>query len=532
MSLPTDTMPAAVAPSQEQPSTATTSKALSLNTDSNDQPLDKPNRPQSLAGEIFFVAVVCAAQLFTQVGLALSIALQTIIAESFHIADQPGTISWFSAGYSLTVGTFILVAGRLGDVFGHRRFLVGGFAWLGLWSALAGVAVYSGPALFAFCRAMQGMGPAFMLPNAVAILSRAYEPGSMRQNMMFSLLGATAPSGFVVGAVFASLIAQKAWWPWAYWVMCFACLLMAVLSVFAVPKTVKENHESDEKDTLWKRVDLLGSAAGVTALILFNFAWNQGPVVGWTQPYTYSIMIVGILMFIAFVIFEKRAAYPLIPFGVLKIDSFFTLACIAAGWSSFGIYTLYTWNIIVLFRGASPLLASAQFSPVVISGLCAAVGTGFALSHLRPSSVMLISMIAFATGGAILATLPIHQTYWAQIFVGVLILPWGMDMSFPAATIVLSRAMPRKHQGLAASLVSTFVNYSISIGLGLAGTVEYNINDGGRNIIHGFRGALYMGVGLAGLGVVVALLFCVVETHRSKESKKMEIVDSKQPTTV
>lgn len=118
--------------------------------------------------------------------------------------------------------------------------------------------------------------------------------------------------------------------------------------------------------------------------------------------------------------------------------------------------------------------------------------------------------------------MPIHQTYWAQEFVGLIILPWGMDMSFPAATIVLSRAMPRKHQGLAASLVNTFVNYSISIGLGFAGTVDSNVNDEGREVLRGFRGALYMGVGLASLGVVVALMFCSVERHRCKVSGNMK----------
>ncbi|KAJ2969322.1 hypothetical protein NQ176_g8725 [Zarea fungicola] len=143
-------------------------------------PVTKPIQTQHPYGEAFFVTVVCCAQLFTQAGLALSIAPQKMIATSFHIADQPGTISWFSASYSLTVGTFILIAGRLGDVFGHKRFFVGGFAWFGLWSAIAGFAVYSGPILFAFCRAMQGIGPALLLPNAVAILGRAYEPGSGR----------------------------------------------------------------------------------------------------------------------------------------------------------------------------------------------------------------------------------------------------------------------------------------------------------------------------------------------------------------
>lgn len=87
-------------------------------------------------------------------------------------------------------------------------------------------------------------------------------------------------------------------------------------------------------------------------------------------------------------------------------------------------------------------------------------------------------------------------------------------MSFPSGTLILSNAMPREHQGLAGSLVSTTVNYSISLGLGFAGTVESNVNNGGRDVLRGFRGALYLGIGLAGLGVVVSICFMIVSWRR------------------
>ncbi|KAL4865191.1 hypothetical protein BDV12DRAFT_200383 [Aspergillus spectabilis] len=473
----------------------------------------KVERPQSLAGEALFVAVICSSQLLTQAGLALSMVPQHYIGHTFGVDDEPGKLSWFSAGYSLTVGTFILIAGRLGDVFGHKTFFVGGYVWFGLWSAVAGFAAFSDSyGFFVFCRTMQGIGPAFLLPNAIAILGRCYDPGR-RQNMIFSLFGATAPGGFLLGAVFSSLLTQMAWWPWSCWILCFACLLLAGLGSFIIPTTPAPPPEPSS--TWWQRTDTLGSITGVSALLLFNFAWNQGPVVGWPTAYTYIILLLGIFTFGAFVFVEKRLArHPLIPFATLPPESVFTLACIAAGWSSFGIFVFYACNVLEVLRGQTPLLTSAQFSPIAVSGLCAAITTGLALTHLRASSVMLISMTAFLTGGIILATVPIHQSYWAQTFVGILVLPWGMDMSFPAATIILSRAMPRAHQGVAASLVNTFVNYSISIGLGVAGTVEGQVNREGRDLVRGFRGAFYVGVGLAGLGVALALTFCFVERVR------------------
>ena len=83
-------------------------------------------------------------------------------------------------------------------------------------------------------------------------------------------------------------------------------------------------------------------------------------------------------------------------------------------------------------------------------------------------------------------------------------------MSFPSATVILSNSVSRSQQGIGASLVNTVVNYSISLGLGFAATVEVHVNNGGETLhdtLHGYRGALYMGIGLAGLGVLISSLF-------------------------
>jgi hypothetical protein len=88
-------------------------------------------------------------------------------------------------------------------------------------------------------------------------------------------------------------------------------------------------------------------------------------------------------------------------------------------------------------------------------------------------------------------------------------------MSFPSATVILSNTMPREHQGVAASLVNTVVNYSISIGLGFAGIVNTRINPSlkptQQQLLDGFRGAWYTGIILGGLGIVVSIIF--VLTH-------------------
>jgi hypothetical protein len=99
-------------------------------------------------------------------------------------------------------------------------------------------------------------------------------------------------------------------------------------------------------------------------------------VVAWTAAYTYFIKIIGILIFIVFVLIEKRASHPLIPFGVLCINFLFALVCISAGWSSSGFSVFYTLNLIQVPRERTPLLRSTQITPINISGLFAAGAAG------------------------------------------------------------------------------------------------------------------------------------------------------------
>ena len=124
---------------------------------------------------------------------------------------------------------------------------------------------------------------------------------------------------------------------------------------------------------------------------------------------------------------------------------------------------------------------------------------------------MILALVSFTIGVTLIATVPPNQIFWGQIFVSTIVMPFGMDMSFPAATLILSDAVKVEHQGIAASLVNLVVNYSISLGVGFAGTVEVHVSHGDK--LGGFRGGLYLGVGVAALGLVISLIFAAVHKN-------------------
>lgn len=384
----------------------------------------KASRTQSPAKEAAFIAVVCAAQLMTQAGLSLSIAPIQAISASF--GTTPRDLTWASAAYSLSVGTLILVSGRLGDTYGHRLLFIIGFVWFGVWSLLGGFAVWSNEIFFDCCRALQGIGPALLLPNAVAIFGRTYAPG-LKKDMVFCLFGATAPGGFTLGATFCSLLAQRVWWPWGYWVMGIACFIFAVLGFLVIPQDDPAEHDSQSKgESTFERLDALGAITGVSGLVLINFAWNQACIVGWNVPYTYVLLIVGILFIVLFLFVEHKAAFPLLPSSVFKGEVAWVLGCIAAGWSSFGILVFYYYNFLEEIEHNSGLLVTAKWAGASLSGATAAVVTGLLMSRVPPSIIMLAAMLAFTIGLSLLATMPPGQIYWANAFLIMVITPWGM----------------------------------------------------------------------------------------------------------
>lgn len=280
---------------------------------------------------------VCSSMFTNQLGLCNTLTMLEIIGESFGVTD-PGKLSWTISGYGLTLGTFILIGGRLGDEFGNKAIFVIGTGWLALTSMMAGASVYSSYPVYILARVLQGLGPALTVPNALAIMGKCFSEGP--RNMGFAWFAALAPVGAMAGLLFGPLFAM-AWWPWIYWSQALGVAFLFVLAIVAIPNMPVEGEQNQRRTIreILSRLDLLGGASGVTALVLFNFAWNQSLVTTWDEPYVYVCLILSFLFLAAFLYIELRIArYPILPVAVLTSDIAFIFGCTAAGWSTFGIW--------------------------------------------------------------------------------------------------------------------------------------------------------------------------------------------------
>lgn len=225
---------------------------------------------------------------------------------------------------------------------------------------------------------------------------------------------------------------------------------------------------------------------------------------------------------IAFFFIEMHIAkFPLLPMRGLQPQALLTLGCIAAGWASHGIWLYYYYMFLMHLRKLSGTHATLELLPVGPLGIVFALSTGKLIKRFHVSRVMLVAMLMFFIGAIVLCFAPVGQSYWIQTFISVVVMPGGMNLSFPAGCLLLSNAMPREHQGKAASLVSTVVNYSIASGLGLAGSIESHVNDHGADLLKGYRGAWALGIGFSGLGVILSLIFMYTAREQIQDARRV-----------
>jgi len=465
-----------------------------------------PSHFSSSFQEAIFIVIIGASQLFSIGGVGNTAYSVQQIARALNVTSN-GQMSWFLAAYALCGGVSVLVTGRLGDHFGHKYVFIFGWIWMAIWSLITGFA--HNLVLFDFARALTGVGNGALVPNSFALLARAFPPFSVKKNLAFAFLGFCAPSGYIVGGLVGAAFAEKVTWRWGFWFWAIGSLTLGIVSFVVIPHSVG----SPIPGLSLKEFDYIGTFLGVTGLILFAFSWNQASVVGWQEPYTYALLIVGIIFIVAFAFSQSHVSNPVLPNSLWTRKGFTpVVTAMSFGWMSFGIFLYYTTIFILTIHKKSPLSAVAQMVPLVIGGLFATASVGIFITKVPAQYIFGVSMFSFFIGNLLMSFAIYSNVYWAFIFPACLLVVGGPDLSFASSNIIISNAVLPEEQGVAGSFISTVVQYSLAIGLGIAATVESHVNKSGTDIVLGYRGAYWLGIGLAAVAFFVVVLF--VRDHR------------------
>jgi predicted MFS family arabinose efflux permease len=235
---------------------------------------------------------------------------------------------------------------------------------------------------------------------------------------------------------------------------------------------------------------------------------SSGSSFGWGVPQTPILLVMGLVLLVLFPFIENRVKDPILPMDIFKSTTFVVVSIsLCLGWMSFGMFQFYNPSFLMELRHISSLEVALQMLPCALIGFVAATTSVILLPRVPGYFIFGASMLSFFIGQLLLALTPVNQTYWAMTFPTCLLIGFGPDLSFACASLIASDNLKPDQQGVAGSFINTIVNYSISLGLALASNVEVHVNDGGRDKLRGFRGAFYLGMGFAGLGIIFTAVF-------------------------
>ncbi|OJI98173.1 hypothetical protein ASPVEDRAFT_448187 [Aspergillus versicolor CBS 583.65] len=426
-------------------------------------------------------------------------------SESMHVKQTYAT--WIAASYGLTQGTFVLMSGRLGDVYGHRRMLLGGGAWLVVCSFIS---AFCHTNFFAFVtmRALAGLGGASVMPNAVAMITITNPPGRVR-NLSLGFFAASAPLGGYASALFLGAFMERTHWRWFFvFVACLGAVVFIPLWLLSRTEMTSSRNES---------IDWIGAALGTSSLILFNFVWNQAPSVGWSTPYEIGLLITSLILFALFIIWEHKTPHPMMPPDIFKAPSFAVLVLvILLNYMAVGTVLWYQLLWLQDVWHWSTLQFAIGWTPFVICGTGAACLAAWLIPRLAAQWILALGTITIMVSTALMATVREEQSYWAQVFPSVILFAFCPDLVYAAGQIIASNSVRRNQQGVAGSIIGTLNLYGNSLGLGFASTVEVQIAAKTGDAIRGYRAALYFGVAIS----AVALLLDVAFVRRVKDERE------------
>ncbi|RDW82874.1 hypothetical protein BP6252_03986 [Coleophoma cylindrospora] len=475
-----------------------------------------PPELKNLFAESVFVLVNTAGQLIFSLTLGQVMVTQSQFRVALGIV--PSQLPWLVGSSLLASGLSVIISGSFADLAPPKPLMVGAFVWQALWNAVAAGAIKPElKILFFVARAMGGLSIGVLVSASMSILGRVYNPG-MRKTKVFSLMAAGAPLGFWFGCIQGGALSKHL--PWIFGSTSIFLALCAVAAQFTIPALKPAADSSHVNAPTMQEFDYWGALLASVGCGLLLFGLTQGSSAQW-NPYTYSLIIAGLLMFVAFYMVENRVKRPLIPnalwttpgFSALMIAYFLGFGGFNGAWQ---FYAIQFWQH---YQSVTPLTTALYFLPGTIVGILATFIVAKTLHILPGHWILTASMVCFALGPAFFLPQSPSTTYWALSMPGVALATLGPDLSFAAAAIFITSSVPRSYQGSAGSLLVTVQNLTSAIFTSISDSIGINVDklpDGSVGL-QGMRAIWWFGLGSAMTGALITGVFVRIPKAEEKE---------------
>jgi len=405
------------------------------------------------------LTVVCAAFFMTILDVSIVNVALPSIGTSLHFSRD--NLQWVITAYAITYGGFLLLAGRLADLYGRRRVFMIGVVIFTIASLFCGLA-WSESVLIA-SRAVQGLGAAVITPSALSIVMTTFEEGAER-NKALGIWGALGGGGAAVGVLAGGILTTYLSWRWIF----FVNIPVGALAFFLTPRVVRESR-ADAK----KALDVAGAVTVTAGLALLVYAVSKAPDHGWSSAWTLSRLVIAIVLLLVFVGIEGRAKDPLMPFHIFRIKTVTGanvcgLLLGAITFANFFLLTLYVQQVL----GYSAIKTGVTF---VVTAGSAILWAGVAQNLTTRFGVKPVLAVGFAamTAGAVYYTqIPTSGSFVSALLPGYLLIGFGLPFTFIPISIAALAGVSYDEAGLASGLINTSQQIGGAVGIAICASVS------------------------------------------------------------
>jgi EmrB/QacA subfamily drug resistance transporter len=467
------------------------------------------------------LVVVCLAMLMNALdGSIVNVALPAI-QRNLHFSQS--NLTWVVDAYLISFGSFLLMAGRLGDLIGRKKVFLAGVSLFTLASIACGSA--GSQAMLVAARFVQGIGGALSSSVIIAIIVTEF-PLAWERAKAMSAYVFVAVGGGSVGLLAGGVLTQTLSWHWIF----FVNVPIGIATLILGRLLIVENTGIGIK----QGVDVVGSVLVTVSLMVAIYGIVTASRLGWGSPETLGFVGLGVVLLISFITLESRLSNPIMPLRILKIRSLTGSSTIrgliATGmFSTFFIGALYFEHVL----GYSPLRTGLAFMPATVG--MAGMSSGIAarlVNRFGPRAVMYPGIFTTAVGLLLLALAGRSPGYFPQVFFALLLLGLGAGGSFMPLLQIGMSEIPSADAGLGSGIVNVSQQMAAAVGLAVLSTIATNHTKSLVSQGHGLLGALADGYRLALLIatacvlVGLALAPVLLRAHESAEEEEEHMVEN------
>ena len=384
----------------------------------------------------------------------VTVALPSIVAD---LGLSETSLTWLLNAYMVTFGGFLVLGGRLGDLYGPRRLFLASIGVFTLASLACGFARSQTVLLIA--RGMQGLGGAVVTAVSLSLITRLFSQSAERARAI-GTFGMVCASGGGVGNLLGGVLTKAMNWHWIFLVNLPIGIGVYAFCLIVVPRDTPSN-------TPPSRLDVAGAITITIALTVLIYMLVNGNDSGWDSTQTYAFLGVVVSLLLCFLCIENYAREPLMPLSLFRQRNFAAANVLGALWSAgsfawFVIAALYLQRVL----NYSPLQVGLAFMPPTL--IMAAFSAGLSAKiviRLGTRRPLWIGLLLYAAGLALFARAPVSGAFVADVLPGMVLLGLGAGIASNPLLLAAMNEVSGEESGLASGVVNTSFIVGGSLGL-------------------------------------------------------------------